>query len=329
MFFSITGDSDATTNHKHVLTLAVCVSGAALFVLAAPAQADSQRIQWNNNGHFYQRFDQAVTWAIAKNKCETQGANLATITSVAENSFVYNSLNSNLTSSWYFIGASDAQKEGAYAWVTGEKWSYQNWSAGADFGDSYDYAAIRLTSNYNDSSLWDSASANYIAGYICEWSRDNYVGMTVVPDLNNNGSDEIAALYVDYVTAKHTVKIKDPKTDALLSTLIFKTGLIPPQGVVAINDLNGNGIPEIGVLYTEFGQAAVGIKDAKSNATLLNTLRFLGTAYWPSQITASPDSNGNGASEITVLGTGKTSDKKPKAETRDSQTGQLLGDTTF
>ena len=289
-----------------------------MFGLAADVQADSLRIQWNTNKHFYQRFDQEVTWANAKKNCETKGAHLVTITSDAERGFIYNSVSNS--SSW--IGASDATVEGKFAWVTGEKWIYEYWYD-KGYGD-YVWSMI----NPYGSDGWETATASDTKIYICEWSSDNYVGLAVVPDLNNNGSAEIAALYVDYVTTKHTVKIRDPKTEAVLSTLIFKNGLTAPYGLVSIADINGNGIPEIGVLYSEFGQPSVLIKDAKDNKTLLNTLRFLNGTYNPKEIAVSPDTNGNGSSEITVLGIGKNSNA-PKAQTLDSDTGAILGDTMF
>lgn len=311
--------------HKQTLGFSLYLGYAALFAPGAEVQADSQRIQWNNNKHFYQRFDQAVTWAIAKNKCETQGAHLATVTSSAENGFIYSNMGVARAQDWYFLGGSDSVQEGIFAWVTGEKWVYQNFANWNSYGDTYDYVYFY----FNNGGEWGSdATASDITGYFCEWSAHNYVGLATVPDLNGNGSDEIAALYVDYVTTKHTVKIRDPKTDTTLKTLTFKSGLQPPQGVVALEDINGNGVPEIGVLYSEFGQPSVGIKDALGNGAYLKTLRFLTSGYNPKEITVSPDSNGNGSTEITVLGIGKQSNA-PKAQTQDSKTGTILNDTAF
>jgi hypothetical protein len=306
------------------------LGGASLLGLTTAVQADSDRIQWKDNQHFYQRFDQRLTWTEAKKACEMQGATLVTITSAAEQSFVVNSLGTFRQFEDFWIGASDAAKEGKYIWVTGEKFSYQNWYFFASFGDTNDYVDFTFDRSSTSSgdytwNLWEG-TAN--AGYICEWSANNYTAVTTVPDMNADGTAEIAALYVDYVNLKHTVVIRDPKADKVLNTLTFKSGAIPPQGMVAIADINGNGIPEIGLLYTEFGVPSVVIKDASDNKTFLNPIRFLSNAYNPKEITVSPDSNGNGFSEITVLGIGK-SKNDPKAETRDSSTGALLEDTKF
>jgi hypothetical protein len=175
---------------------------------------------------------------------------------------------------------------------------------------------------------WNVANASQITVFTCEWSANNYVGVANVPDLNGNGSAEIASLYVDYITGKHTVKIRDPKTDRDINTLTFKTSFWPPQGLIVLKDINGNKVPEIGVLSLDGGYPAVDIKDAKNNNALLKTIRFLTAAYNPKEISVYPDNNGNGYNDITVLGIHKSTNT-PKAETRDSKTGALLYDTQF
>lgn len=105
------------------------VSLAVLFLYAslyASAYADSPRIQNSNNGHWYQRFDETMTWHNAKSHCESLGGHLATITSQQENDFVYNNLASTSPHiSW--LGATDEAQEGIWKWVTGEGWNYTNW----------------------------------------------------------------------------------------------------------------------------------------------------------------------------------------------------------
>lgn len=307
------------------------IAGCAALMGPSVVQADSARIQWNSNGHLYQRFDQAVTWREARKSCEDKSGHLATLTSAEENGFVYNSLGENRPSSDFSIGGSDAAQEGTLQWVTDEPWDYQNFKVSN--GDDFDYVVF----SFNTGGGWYYNQATEIAGYLCEWSTDLYVGTAVVGDLNGNGSDDIAALYVDHVTLKHTVVIRDPllKDSAPpLSILNFKTGATAPPGLVVLRDLNGNGVPEIGVPYSELGQPVVLIKDAKNSGGAIDTIRFPGLKkYLPKEITVSPDSNGNRASEITVLGIPSAkaleAGKKPKAETRDSETGALLGDTTF
>ncbi len=297
------------------------LSGLMLLGLVDLAHADSVPTKWIGNGHYYQSFDSTLkTWFDAQTACQQQGAHLATVTSAAENAYILtNFVVGNASYTW--IGASDSTKEGTYTWVNGEKWNYTNWGS-LNSNPDYDYAI------FGYGNTWFTGLATDTYAYVCEWSTPNYVDITTVPDINRNLSNEIAVLYVDAITGKHTVKIKDPKSQALLSTLTFLTGYTPPQGVVALSDLNGNKIPEIAVLYNELGQPSVGIKDAKNNVALLKTLRFLDKTYDAKAIALAPDSNANGASEIRVLGISKTTGQA-KTETRDSKTGALLGILSF
>jgi len=302
------------------------LSGATLFALAADVQAvDPERVYWSYNKHFYQSFSQPVRWSDAQANCKALGAHLVTVTSDEESSFVNQKVNPVEPSYW--LGLSDSVKEGKFVWVTGEKFIMDANFYGIIFnynGPTSDYFSRYYHFGYSiDTVLVENP-------YICEWSTNDYIGTAIVPDLNGNGSSEIAALYVDYVTLKPKVKILDPKTDTVISTLTFNSGLQAPLGIVALADINGNGVPEIGVLYLDNGQPTVGIKDAKNDTVFLPPLLFLSNAFNVKWITASPDANGNGSSEITVLGTGTGKQTNAsKVETRDSSTGELLDDTNF
>ncbi len=299
-------------------------------VLANPAQADSTRQAWDGNEHYYQRFDRLETWGNAKQHCESLGAHLSTITSIDEQKFIQNNFLANQDGGYqFFIGGSDAAAQFDWKWVTGEAWIYTNWESGEPQNRAgEDYLAIN--GNYSNGSSYnykwhDVTAADTYQGHLCEWSTNNFVGTTMVPDLNGNGVDEIAALWVDYKLGAHTVQIRDPSRNTVLSTLTFATTFNPPQGLVVLADLNNNGIPEIGVLFSS-GGPVVRIKDAKNNAVTLRTINFLGGTYTPRGVNVIPDMNGNGSSEILVLGKGRG---KAKAEIRDSKTDTVLGTAGF
>lgn len=315
---------------KHTSSLkngpVIALAGLMLISLSHAALADSARIKSLANGHYYQEINNfQSSWSEAQAACKLQGAHLATITSEAENSFIYTYLRApNDIRTW--IGGSDAVKEGTYTWVSGEKFAYSNFGI-LDTNPNNDYLSLQF---YSAPGKWLTAKALDTGYYICEWDTPSYIGITNVPDINNDGYDETAVLYIDIAVGVQTVKIRDPQTDTNLSTLTFLTSFTPPHGLVGLNDLNGNAIPEIGVLFNDAvkNQPAVGIKDVKNNATLIKTILFLDNTYEPKIISVSPDSNANGADEITVLGINKTTGKA-KSETRDSGTGALLNDTLF
>lgn len=294
--------------------------------------ADSEKIFSKITKNVYQRFDTGnIVWGQAKLNCEKIGADLATITSFTEESIIEQNLLKN-TTEYYFIGGTDAASQTKWQWITGEKWGYQLWSAGGDNGTQpssrpdEDYLLIGPNSPAQGIAWFDINSTTPEYGYICEWSSNKIIAKTIVSDLNNNKANEIAELSVDYQSGKHIVKIKDTRTKKLLNTLTFATDVTTlPKGIIALKDLNGNGIPEIGVLYKSKNQPAVLIKDAKAKAgnSLLKKLIFLNSNYEGQVLTVSPDRNGNGADEITVIARNKAT-LATITETRDSKTGKIL-----
>lgn len=71
------------------------IAGAFATLLTPLAAADSAKLQWNGNGHYYQRFDEEdITWLAAETRCEDLNGYLATITSADEQGFRNDSLTS-------------------------------------------------------------------------------------------------------------------------------------------------------------------------------------------------------------------------------------------
>jgi len=102
------------------------------------------RFQWTTNsggnGHYYEvRYPgpAGINWTNAQNDAVSAGGYLATITSAAEDEFVFNLINAN-TNLWVFssdnkfgplTGGYKVVDDGVtnWAWVTGEPFTYQNW----------------------------------------------------------------------------------------------------------------------------------------------------------------------------------------------------------
>jgi hypothetical protein len=130
--------------------------GAALVgvLLAANAQADSAKLMWSGNGHYYQRFDlKAASWAVGKYKCEAIGGHLATITSVDEQGFIvanFTLVTSNFFNQYAIGGVSVA---GKWKWITGEPWGYSNFI--------HVYNSIGYLKITKDGTWFDSGSNGY------------------------------------------------------------------------------------------------------------------------------------------------------------------------
>lgn len=96
------------------------------------------------NGHkYYVIEDPSVTdWNSAKRYCENRNGYLATITTQAENDFVYNYLYDNFDFSSVYFGMSDRSAEGEWKWANGEKVSFSNWATSepGNNNSTFDYA---------------------------------------------------------------------------------------------------------------------------------------------------------------------------------------------
>ena len=80
--------------------------------------------QQNYNGHSYYRSTGNAFWLTAKANCEAMGGYLVTVTTAAENNFIFGLW----PSGW--IGLTDEVNEGVWRWVTGETYSYSSWNPG-------------------------------------------------------------------------------------------------------------------------------------------------------------------------------------------------------
>ena len=162
--------------------------GLALFPSSAPGQITRWTPNSGGNGHYYEAVaaPSGIPWASAQALAVGKGGYLATITSAAENSFVYGLISSNL-SYWHVTGTESwgpwlgglqpigsAEPTGGWTWVTGEAFSYQNW------------AGLQPNNNANENRLqfhghnapggaptWNDLNASniqYVRGYLIEYT---------------------------------------------------------------------------------------------------------------------------------------------------------------
>lgn len=107
--------------------------------------ASAEPVQWQGNGHWYEVVvvpEPGLAWHEAEAAAEAAGGYLATLTSAAENQFVYD-LTVSTPGAWqmsaeWAVGpllggyqdrnAQDySEPSGGWRWVTGEPWSYTAW----------------------------------------------------------------------------------------------------------------------------------------------------------------------------------------------------------
>lgn len=114
--------------------------------------------QQNYNGHSYYRSTGSAFWTDAKNACANMGGYLVTVTSAAENNFIF----SLWPSGW--IGLTDEVVEGQWRWVTGEPYSYSSWNPGEpNNSGNEDYV------QFVGGGKWNDLPNNYSLPYVIEF----------------------------------------------------------------------------------------------------------------------------------------------------------------
>lgn len=174
------GRMEITMKKIAILILAVIFCG----LLPVGVFADSDHVVINDilsdavqfsegNGNYYKIFDNKVSWQQAKLVCEGMGGHLATITSKEENEFCYSVfVGSKATHCW--LGATDAESEGNWKWVTDEPLEYKNFAKGEPNGGK-NANALKYYSGYNSiaSGLWDDTAGSNKNVYMCEWEAED------------------------------------------------------------------------------------------------------------------------------------------------------------
>jgi len=160
----------------------------ALFPGIATAALTQWRIEDGGNGHWYEAvFSGEISWTDANGAATAAGGYLATITSEAENGFVYD-LARDKPLLWYvtlggrtlgpWLGGYQSPDNHApnedWHWVTGEPWGYTNWCAGEpnDYLGAnenrlqfFGYTPPQTSPQWSDS---DGSASLYHLGYIVE-----------------------------------------------------------------------------------------------------------------------------------------------------------------
>ena len=129
---------------SHIIFLGTCPSGWIYF-----------------QGSCYKFLTKTLTWNAAKSACKTMGADLAVITSQAENQFI----TARLSGAYTFVGLHRDPKDiRRWYWVDGSRPSYLNW----DKGEPGNYRGREHCVSLMKSGLWHDTWCKDRIPSICE-----------------------------------------------------------------------------------------------------------------------------------------------------------------
>jgi hypothetical protein len=152
-------------------------------------------------------------------------------------------------------------------------------------------------------------------------------GAVLVPDQNGNGTLALGVLGQNGNSGKVQVQLKDALTKTGIGTVYFDPAY-NPRGIAVLEDLDGNGIPELAVLGEEngTGEVRVQLKDASTGVEV--GVVFFGATHTPWGLAIVEDQNGNGVAELAVLQEARTTGRG-RVQLKDALTGEWIRDVTF
>jgi hypothetical protein len=170
----------------------------ATLLIASACLASANPVGWSGNGHFYDvvSVPGTISWEAANAAAIAKGGYLATITSQAENDFVF--LLVNNATYWHdasgpWLGGyqfpATQQAAANWQWVTGEAWSYTAWQtgqpnhSGGKAEDKLQFGFAPSVSTWNDIMSLDPPPASRPIAYVIEWDH-----APLAPSLEIRGS---------------------------------------------------------------------------------------------------------------------------------------------
>lgn len=148
--------------------------------VAESVDIDSQEnmVQWGD--HYYQFFEEQITWKEAKQKCEELGGHLVTINSEMEQKLLADNDLRNPEIQYWIGGTnepeSDTDQKIEWRWITKETWNYENWRPGEPNNANGEEHYLTLGLQSEESKWNDSSNENRdIKGYICEYEMPEHL----------------------------------------------------------------------------------------------------------------------------------------------------------
>uniref|UniRef100_A0A3Q2PGB0 C-type lectin domain-containing protein n=1 Tax=Fundulus heteroclitus TaxID=8078 RepID=A0A3Q2PGB0_FUNHE len=122
---------------------------------------------YNFNGRCYKYVATLMTWADAELYCLSQGANLVSIHSLQEESFVKMLIsNFDPAQGITWIGLSDAQRDGTFFWSDGSKLSFTYWNA--DEPNNAGEPEPCVHTNWDTARKWNDKRCSDKYAFVCK-----------------------------------------------------------------------------------------------------------------------------------------------------------------
>lgn len=171
------------------------------------------------NGNTYLRIDKSLSWEDSKAYCEAIGGHLATIADEEEQEAIEGLFVRGLDTlrSAYSLGATYADDEGVWTWVTGEDFDYDNWDAGepnnGDGAGEKNYLSIYTKGSQFGlwANNWNFNKNPYDIGFICEIeSKEEKPEITPTPTPEPDINENLSTVTVGRVDSKAGAEVVVP-----------------------------------------------------------------------------------------------------------------------
>ncbi len=129
----------------------------------------------------------------------------------------------------------------------------------------------------------------------------NIHDVVLLPDINNSGSDEVAAFRMRATNTAARTQVREASNGSRLRSMSFFSGY-RPRGALLIDDLNGNNTPEL-VVYQERNTDGRVLAEARdpNDGSLAGTLWFSREHRATGHSAALDDIDGNGSQELALM----------------------------
>lgn len=199
------------------------------FVMETPAQLKFSSTVETDDAK-YEFYKQALPYEIAEEYAKVHGGRLAVIKSAKTNEILAKKA-TDLDMS-FFIGLTDAKKEGEFVWADGSQLEYSNFAKGEPNNVSVSLGPQNYVQMYSDGT-WDDTTSEFgaVCGFIVEYPKQKEPQPTATPKETSTPAPTQSASPSPSFTAVPTTtptstpmitKTEPPKTQEKLSNPIVK-----------------------------------------------------------------------------------------------------------